>query len=79
MNIRNKINNYLEEKEYKIIFTNNQVNINNYVEIIDFNTNTISIKHSRGITKIIGKDLVVSKMLDNEVLITGVIKEIEVK
>ena len=79
MNIRNKINNYLEDKEYKITFINNQVNINNYIEIIDFNTNTISIKHNKGITKIIGKDLVVSKMIDNEILITGVIKEIEVK
>lgn len=79
MNIRNKIDNYLNDKVYKITILNNTVNINNYIEILDFTSTVISIKHERGITKIKGKDLVVSKMLDNEVLITGNIKEIEVK
>lgn len=79
MNIRNRIDNYLNDKVYKITILNNTVNINNYIEILDFTSTVISIKHERGITKIKGKDLVVSKMLDNEVLITGNIKEIEVK
>ena len=79
MDIRNKINNYLNDNTYKIIVFNNTVNINNYLEILDFNSNVISVKHQKGITKIKGKDLVVSKMLDNEILITGNIKEIEVK
>lgn len=79
MNIRNRIDNYLNDKVYKITILNNTVNINNYIEILDFTSTVISIKHERGITKVKGKDLVVSKMLDNEVLITGNIKEIEVK
>lgn len=79
MNIRNKINNYLNDNEYKITIIDDKVNINNYIEILDFNTSIISVKHNKGITKIKGKDLVVSKMVDNEILITGTIKEIEVK
>lgn len=77
MNIRNKINKYLNDNEYKITVINDKVNINNYIEILDFNTSIISVKHSKGITKINGKDLVVSKMIDNEILVTGIIKEIE--
>ena len=77
MNIRNKINKYLNDNEYKITVINDKVNINNYIEILDFNTSIISVKHSKGITKIKGKDLVVSKMIDNEILVTGIIKEIE--
>lgn len=79
MNIKNKFNNYLNDKKYKIIFTNNMVNINNYIEIIDFNTNMISIKHDSGVTKVIGKDLVVTKMIDDEILISGNIQEIAIK
>jgi len=79
MGVRNKIDNYLNDKEYKIVIEKDYVNINNYIEILDFNSSIVSIKHNKGITKIKGKDLVVSKMLDNEVLIIGNIKEIEVK
>jgi len=79
MGLRNKIDNYLNDQEYRIIIEKDYVNINNYIEILDFNSNIVSIKHNKGITKIKGKDLVVSKMLENEVLITGNIKEMEVK
>jgi len=79
MGLRNKIDNYLNDQEYRIIIEKDYVNINNYIEILDFNSSIVSIKHNKGITKIKGKDLVVSKMLDNEVLIIGNIKEIEVK
>ena len=79
LNIKDKINNYLEDSTYKIIVLNNTVNINNYIEILDFNSTIINIKHQKGITKVKGKNLVISKMLDNEILIIGNIKEIEVK
>lgn len=79
MNIKNKLNRYLNELEYKIVFINNSVNINNYIEIMDFTDEEVTVKHKDGITRIKGKNLVVSKMLDEEILITGFIKEIIVK
>lgn len=78
MNIRNKINDYIVDKEYKIIIKNNYVNVINYEEIKDFNDNKIEIINKKNnITKIIGENLIISKMQDDEVLIKGKIKNIE--
>ena len=67
----------LMDTTYKIIIKDNTINIINYEEIKDFSSNKIVVKTKKNITTIIGKDLVVSKMQDNEVLITGLIKTIE--
>ena len=79
MKIIDKINNYINENKYKIIITDNYINIINYIEILDFNSNRISIRHANGITNIIGVDLVVSKMLEDEVLIIGKFTTINLK
>lgn len=79
MGLRQRVDNYLTDKKYVITYEENQVNVNNYIEILDFSPTVVSIKHNKGITKIKGKDLVVSKMLDNEVLIIGNIKQIDLK
>ena len=71
MKILDKINNYINEYEYKIVITDKYINIINYKEILDFNSTKISIRHDKGITSIIGTDLVVSKMIEDEILITG--------
>ena len=68
---------YLMDTTYKIIIKDNTINIINYEEIKDFSSNKIVVKTKKNITTLIGKDLVVSKMQDNEVLITGLIKTIE--
>ena len=60
MKILDKINNYINEYEYKIVITDSYINIINYTEVLDFNSIRISIRHSSGITIIEGKDLVIS-------------------
>ena len=77
MKIFNKLDRYLNEYEYKIIYYNNKLNISNYIEILDFTPNVVKIKHKQGISLIKGNNLVVSKMLDNEVLIEGKIISID--
>ena len=77
MKIFNKLDRYITDKTYKIIIKHNTINIINYIEIKDFSNTKIVINNTNGITTIIGKNLVVSKMQDNEVLITGIIKNIE--
>ena len=77
MKMFDKLDRYLTDKEYKIIYKNNYLNIINYVEILDFNEYEISIKYDRGISKVIGSNLVISKMLDDELLIVGDIEKIE--
>ena len=79
MKILNKLNNFINENKYKVVVTNNYVNIVNYKEILDFNSTKISIEHDNGITSIIGKNLVVSKMIEDEVLITGNIDNVSME
>ncbi|MBR3162306.1 MAG: YabP/YqfC family sporulation protein [Bacilli bacterium] len=81
MNLFNKLNNnlerYLTDNEFKIIIKDDYLNIINYKEIIDFSSAQIIIKADNKLIKIIGNNLVVSKMQDNEALITGDINKVE--
>ena len=77
MNIINKISNYIREYNFQLIYLKNMVNVINYEEIREFTDTLIVIKDKNNLYKITGKNLVVSKMQDNEILITGVINNIE--
>lgn len=79
MKIINRLNNYINETDYKIIITDSYINIINYSEIIDFNSTRISVRHGGGVTCIVGTDLVVSKMVEDEILITGKFTMINLK
>ena len=78
MKLIDRIDNYLYDKEYKIIIKNNEINIVNYDEIIDFSLTQISVKYKNKKIIIEGKNLVISKMIENEVLITGIINNIRI-
>ncbi len=79
MKLINKLDRYLFENEFKIILKNNCLDICNYDEIIDFSLTKISIKCSNNIITIDGYNLVISQMLDSEVLIKGNITNISIK
>ena len=78
MGLINKLDRYLEDKNYQIIIKENRVNIINYEEIIDFSINKISLRCNNKIINIEGKNLIISKMLDEEILITGIIYNIRI-
>lgn len=78
MKMSNYIDKYLLDKTYSITIKKNSINIINYLEIEDFSNTKIIVKHNYGKTTIKGKNLVVSKMQDNEILIIGQIQTIEV-
>ena len=71
MKIKDRLDNYLYDREYKIIIKENSVNIINYDEIIDFTLTKISVKYNQKIITIEGYNLSIAKMMENEVLITG--------
>lgn len=77
MNLLSKLDKYLTDTNYKIIIKENYVNIINYEEIKDFSNNKVIITTKKNKTIITGENLVVSKMQDNEVLITGKIQKVE--
>ena len=76
MKLFNYLDRYLTDNEYKITITSNYLNIINYQEILDFSNKEIAIRHTNGLTIIKGNDLVVSKMMNDELLIKGDIKSI---
>lgn len=78
MKLLNRVENYLYDREYKIILKDNQINIINYDEIIDFSLTKISIRIKQKIIIIEGTKLIISKMLEDEVLVTGNVSNIRI-
>lgn len=78
MKIMNRLDNYLHDREYRIIIKENFVNIINYDEIVDFNLTKISVKYKNKKITIEGTDLTINKMIEDEVLITGNISTISI-
>lgn len=78
MKLINKIENYLSDNEYRIIIKENSINIINYDEILDFSLTKISIRSKQKIIIIEGKNLIISKMLEDEILVIGNITNIRI-
>lgn len=78
MRLINKLEKFLEDENYKIIIKERQVNILNFKEILDFSSNQISLRCKSQIINIEGKNMVITKMLDEEILITGIILNIRI-
>ena len=77
MNIINGIRSYILDDDLKITIVNNKVNIVNYRDIGHFDSNKIVVKVNNGEVIVKGNDLVVSKLLNSEILITGNFSNIE--
>lgn len=78
MTISKKITNYIFDNNFKINLTDKYINIINYDEIIDFSPNKISIKVNNKTIIIEGYNLLIKRMENNEVLITGAIININI-
>ncbi len=77
MNLKNMVRNYIYDDTFKIIYQNNKLNIVNYNLIDHFDENKIIVSVSTGRIIIKGNYLTVAKLLNDELLITGKIKNIE--
>ncbi len=73
----NKIINYLKDDSLKIVYFNNSINIVNYEKILEVKDNIVSLVKLNKIINIRGNKLKLNKLLDNEILITGLISKIE--
>lgn len=79
MQIIKNLRNYLLEDEFQIRILNGKVNVVNYDSIGHFDTNKVILKYELGTAVITGDHLVVSKLLTDEILVTGNIKNIELR
>ncbi len=75
----NKVMNYIKDDCFNITLTNDMINVNNYLDINYMEDDKISLRYKKGTLLINGKNLVVKKLLDNEILIVGDILEIDFK
>ena len=73
-----RLDNYLCDREYKIIVKDGSVDIVNYDEIVDFTLTKISVRYKNKIIIVEGRDLTISKMIDNEVLVVGNIEVVRI-
>ena len=76
MKILNRLDNYINEKEYSMIYKYNKLDVINYTEIKDSTSKIITIRYQNKIYQIKGSNLVISRMMDNEILISGNIENI---
>ena len=77
MGINKVLRSYILEEEFKITILNNKINIVNYTSIGSFDDSKIIINHNNGSTIIKGSNLVVSRLMTNEILISGNINSLE--
>ncbi|MBR2833819.1 MAG: YabP/YqfC family sporulation protein [Bacilli bacterium] len=71
------IKNYILEKDFRVNYLKNKLNVVNYETIDHFSDEKVMIRYNDGILIIKGEKLIISKLLDNELLISGIIKVIE--
>lgn len=79
MKIIDGIRNYVIEQEFEIRIINNKVDVINYKDIGHFDSNKVIINYSDGSVVIEGNNLVVSKLMNDEILIDGEIKGLELR
>ena len=72
-----RIINYIKDNSFRIIYLNNSVNVVNYDKILEVKDDVITIIKENKVILIKGYDLRLNKLLDQEILITGVINKIE--
>lgn len=73
-----EINNYINDNNFKLSLYKNKLNIVNYKKLLSLEENYISVLLEKKKIIIKGSNLLLIKILDNELLIKGNIKNIEV-
>ena len=77
MKMFKEIVNYIKDSKFKIIYVNNSVDVVNYDKILEVRSEVITLEKENKLVFIKGANLKLDKLLDNEILITGTINQIE--
>lgn len=67
------------DKRFKITIMDGIIDINNYEDILIFDDDKVLIKTKDKTIKVIGSSLIITRLLNKEVLIEGKIKSIELE
>lgn len=73
-----KLRNYIKDDEFRLTILKNKIHVINYTDILSLDSKRISIQSDNNMYVIKGNNLVLNRLLNNEVLIEGFILSIEV-
>ena len=73
----NGLKEFIKSNKLRINYLDNQLNIVNFNEIILLKDDKIILKKDKQLIKVTGLNLIINKLLEQEILITGSIKTIE--
>lgn len=79
MGILKQFRSYILEEEFTFSVYPNKIDVLNYDSIGHFDSNKVIIRYNKGTLVITGDNLVVSKLMSDEVLVLGNIKNIELR
>lgn len=74
-----ELRNYILDNVFKVTILKDNIDILNYLEIDHFDDSKIIIRYKEGTLVINGENLIISKLLDDEILINGKIKTVQFK
>lgn len=77
-NMLDRLNNYIDDKKFKLIYEDNLIDIINYTRLITIENNYVSLYINNKKIIIKGKELILKKLLDNELLLNGEVTSLEV-
>ena len=77
MDLINSIRNSIKEKDFKMIYYNNYLDIINYENLDEITNDTIILNNKK--IFIFGKNIKILKLVDDELLITGSLTKVEYK
>ncbi len=72
-----KIRDYIRDDEFRLTIFKNRLHIINYLDILTLSNKQISVDTGDNLIVIKGENLILNKLLDNEILITGKIYTVE--
>lgn len=70
---------YINDTDFQIVYINRELNIVNYDRVNYMENEKISLSYQEGTVVVKGEDLRVKKLLDNEMVVIGDIKNIDFK
>lgn len=79
LNLINNLKSSLLEEDFKMQYIEKKLGIANYNDISHFDSNKIIISYKNGSVLISGGNLIVSKLIKDELLIEGNIEKIELR
>ena len=74
----NKIKDYINDNEFRMTIYTDRIHVVNYIKIISLESDRVSFLTNKGRIIIKGQNLSLNKLLDDEILISGIVINIEV-